>query len=730
MLEDFSPKTFIQPAKKPEYAEAQLGEVAKSVFSARGIEKLYRHQADGIRLAREGKNIVVVAPTASGKSEIYMNAVIEAALRGENSLVIYPTKALSRDQLKRFEALSIFGIRAEIYDGDTPQSKREKIRANPPRVLITNFDMLHFILLNNGKFNSFLDRLRIVVVDELHTYTGVFGGHVSNIAWRLGRVMEKKHKAKLQFICTSATIGNAKSFARLIFGGEFEEIIGEGAPTGDLEHVIINPEGESYTTASLRVAEELEKKTLIFANSHAVVERLGMIGKRMGLNMAVYRAGLDPEKRREIELRFKEGDLRILATTSALELGMDIGNVDAVVLAGFPGSITRMRQRTGRAGRKGQKAYGVYVARDNPLDQYYVENSEEYLHGEPENCFANPGNENLVKMHLLSSAKDALLSENETRGRENELNMLLESGLLKKLGKFYVPTPQGSKIARTLGIRGIGRNIRIVDAETEKQIGEREFPMAISELFEGAVYLHGGEAYMSEGLDLERGFAKIRKINQEVDFYTQALSIKEADVIGETKTRDALGYPVVDDSTTSYPKQEGGRGRFGYPLSFGKVHVKTTVHGFAVKETFSGRKMGEHTFGEPYVYDFNTYGIWIDLDALAGTVVNFGDGLHGFEHVFIAMIPALTGADAKELGGLSYPSGRMYVYDGVPEGNGVTDVVFGKFEKIAKMANERLENCGCGGGCPKCILDPMCGNDNHFLDKRAAREISACLSAP
>jgi DEAD/DEAH box helicase domain-containing protein len=707
MLDDFSPKIFIQPARRPEYGEIGLGDAAKSAFSSRGIEKLYKHQAEGIRLAREGKNLVVVAPTASGKSEIYMNAVIESAQRGEYSLVIYPTKALSRDQLKRFAQFSLFGIRAEVYDGDTSQSKREGVRKSPPQVLITNFDMLHYILLNNGLFHTFLEKLRLVVVDELHTYTGVFGGHVSNILWRLRRVMEKKHKAKLQFICTSATIGNAKSFANLIFGEEFEEVGGEGAPSGEFEHILIAPEAESYTTASLRIAEELEKKTLIFANSHSVVERLGLMGKRMGLNLSVYRAGLDQDKRRDLERAFKEGSVRMLATTSALELGMDIGDVDAVILAGFPGSITRVRQRIGRAGRKGQRAYGIYVARDNPLDQYYIDHPEEYLNGEPESCFANPNNENISRLHLISAAKDALLTDGELKGREADAEYLLEAGLLKKLGKFLVPTPSGTRLVRSLTIRGAGKSIRIVDSELEKQIGEREFPMAINELFEGAVYLHGGEAYMSESLELEYGVAKVRKVGQEVDFYTQALSIKEAEVIEERKTRDAIGYP----------------------LSFGKVHVKTTVHGFAVKETFTGRKLGEHSFPDPYVYDFNTCGIWIDMDPLAERVRNFGDGLHGFEHVFIAMIPALTGADSKELGGLSYPSGRMYVYDGAPDGNGVTDVAFGRFEKIARMAHGRLQGCKCDSGCPKCILDPMCGNDNHFLDKEAAREIAGEFSS-
>lgn len=701
MLDDFNFKSFIQPAKKPKYSKVELNEIAKSVFSERGIVKFYKHQAEGIKLAREGKNIVVVAPTASGKSEIYINAIIEAALCGQSSLVIYPTKALSRDQMKRFESLSIYGIRAEIYDGDTSPSKREKIRKEPPQIIITNFDMLHFMLLNNEKFNSFFEKLKICVVDELHTYTGVFGGHVGNIISRLKRILEKKHKRKIQFICTSATISNAKSFANLLFGEDFVEIIGEGAPSGEVQHIIIVPKGESYITTSLRIAEELEKKTLIFANSHLVAELLGIRGERIGLNIKVYRAGLNQDLRRELEHSFKSGNVRILATTSALELGMDIGDVDAVILAGFPGSITNLRQRVGRAGRKGQKAYGVYVARENPLDYYYVEHPEEYLNGEPEYCFANPSNEKLVKIHLLASAKDALLSENEVKGKEKEIQELVDSELLKKLGKFYILTSQGTKLINSLSIRGIGKNIRIIDAESEKQIGERAFPMAITELFEGAIYLHGGQPYISEKLDLKYGIAKVRKINEEVNFYTQALSTKEAEVIKEMKSRTVLDFS----------------------LCFGKIHITTTVHGFLIKDD-SERKLSEHSFEQPYVFDFDTYGIWVDFDSLVPKIENFGEGLHGFEHVFIAMIPALTGADPKEVGGLSYPSGRMYVYDGIPDGSGATSIVYEKFEKIAKMAEERLELCDCENGCPKCILDAMCGNDNYMLNKESARKIS------
>ncbi|MEW5996548.1 MAG: DEAD/DEAH box helicase [Candidatus Micrarchaeota archaeon] len=702
MLEDFSPVERVEPARKPVFSEYPLQPFIKGVFEGRGIKQLYEHQAKGIQLVREGKNVVVVAPTAGGKSEVFIVPAVEGALKGGNTLLLYPTKALARDQLERLLEFRIYGVRTEVYDGDTSQNAREKIRANPPQIIISNVDMLHFILLHNRLFNAFFEKLKYVVLDEIHIYSGVLGSHVYNILWRLKRLMRKKYKREIQFIATSATIGNAKDFAEELVGEKFELVEGTSSPRSEFHHFIINPV-DSYLVASLKVAQEIGRKALIFGNSHSTVERIGLIAEGMGLDLRVYRSGLSQEERRAVEKEFREGRARFLASTSALELGMDMGDTDVVILAGFPGTVTRVKQRLGRCGRKGQKAYGIFVARENPLDQYYVENPDQYLYGDPENCFVNPKNEKVRRMHVLSAAKDLMHSPEEIDENISPiLASLAEEELVKKWGSLISITKEGAKRARTMNIRSIGEAVRIYDSSREKFIGERDMHMAISELFEGAIYLHGGRAFMSQKLDLESKIATVEPLGRKVEEYTHALRTKEAEVVGQLETRDCLGHP----------------------LSFGKVHIVDTVYGFAIKDAYSGTRLGEHHFETPYIYEFDTYAIWLDADGLVPVIPDFGDGLHAFEHVSISMMPAITGADPKEIGGISYPTGRMYVYDGIPDGNGITHIVYGKFESVTRMALDRLEKCPCEKGCPKCILDPMCGNDNRYLDKESGKMIA------
>ncbi|MCK4319155.1 DEAD/DEAH box helicase [Candidatus Micrarchaeota archaeon] len=704
MLEQFSPKRAFKRNQRIKYGEVGLNPIVKSVFSQIGIEKLYKHQAEGIKKVKKGKNVVITAPTASGKSEIFLSAIVEKAVEGKTVLLLYPTKALERDQLKRFEPFRLYGIRAEIYDGDVPQHKRKKIRENPPQVLITNMDMLHHILLNNRLFEEFLSKLGLVVVDEIHTYSGTLGAHSANIVMRLKRLLKNRFKRKLQFIATSATVMNAGGFCEKLFGEAFEEVKGAGGSRGKVEHVLINPETESYTTTSLRVAEELGVKTLIFGNSHSVVERLGLMGKGMDIPVMVYRAGLTYKNREKLEQEFKKNRNAVMATTSALELGMDMGDVDAVILAGFPGSITKVEQRIGRCGRKGQEAYGVFIARESPLDMYYYENEEEYLHGEPESCYVNPGNGHILKWHVLSSAKDLMLTkeEIEENGWEEIVKELEEEGLMKRWGYFYSVSIEGARRIHKLNIRSGGKNIRILDAGTQKQIGQRDIAMAIGELFEGAIYLHGGRAFVSKGLDLENGVAYVELVGDNVEAYTQPVREREAEVLEEKKHKE-MGEIA---------------------LSYGKIHIRDSVSGFVVKDVFRGTRIGNQNFEEPYVYEYDTYALWMDIDPFSFDVEDFQGGIHGFEHVFISMSPAVSGGDQKEVGGISYPSGRMYVYEGMEEGNGISDIIYSNFSRIARMSYERLKNCECESGCPKCILDSQCGNDNYYLHKDSAKEIS------
>src|SRR3989338_805887 len=442
MLEGFSPKVFLEKETDASFGECEIDEKLAFVLSNRGIRRLYAHQCEAIGKIGEGKNIVIVAPTASGKTESYMLPAVLAALRGESVLVVYPTKALSRDQLARWKEFSLLGVRAEVYDGDTSDYWREKIRQSPPHVLITNFDMLHFLLMQSRIFAPFWKNLRLVIVDDLHTYSGVLGAHVSNIAWRLKRVCKMHQNVKkLQFACCSATIANAREFANAVFEEEFEEVSARGAPKPPLEHYVVNPQDESYTTAALKITKELGRKTLVFCNSHAVAERMGVMASDMGFSMLAYRAGLSMGERREIEDKFRSGSLRALATTSALELGIDIGSVDAVVLAGFPGTITRFRQRVGRAGRKGQKAYAVYVARDNPLDQYFAESAGRDLQGEPERGYVNAANEPFSQAHIICASRDFPLGDAELEGKRRQLAAdLLQKGMLRRWGSRLIPS--------------------------------------------------------------------------------------------------------------------------------------------------------------------------------------------------------------------------------------------------------------------------------------------------
>ncbi len=705
MLEDYHPIEEIEPAREAQYSDFPLSPTIKNVFASRGIEHLYRHQAEGILQVQEGKNVVIVAPTAGGKSEVFIVPAIDAAVNGDNTLLLYPTKALARDQHLRFSEFALYGVRTETYDGDTPQGKREKIRASPPQILISNMDMLHFILLNNRLFTKFFEKLKYVVLDEVHVYSGIFGAHASNVLWRLKRLIKKKYNRDIQFIATSATVGNAKEFSEGLCGEDFVLVEGDSSPRSEFHHLLISPQ-ESYSVAALRIADDLGRKALIFGNSHSLVERMGMMASRMNIPLAVYRSGLRQDDRRKIESDFKAGRIKYLATTSALELGIDIGDTDVVVLAGFPGTITRVRQRIGRCGRKGQKGYGIFVAKESPLDQYYVENREEYLHGEPENCYINPKNENVHRLHTLSAAKDMMFSPEEIDEETLKiLESLEEEELLKKWGNFYSTTKEGAMRARLINLRSAGASVKIYNTETEKRIGERGVGMALKELFEGAIYLHGGRSYFSKKLDLEKMEAWVEPMNRAVEEYTSALSNKSAEVVEELASRECLGHK----------------------LSFGKVHIAEEVYGFIIKDMFGSTKIGEHTFETPYIHEYDTYALWIDVEDMVYDIPEFGDGLHAFEHVSISMMPAITGADPKELGGLSYPSGRMYVYDSVEDGNGVTQVVFSKFEKIVQMSKDRLEKCDCEKGCPKCILDPMCGNDNRYLNKESGKLIAEKL---
>ncbi len=705
MLEGYSPRFIDEPERKPEFDDGvALPEGIREILKGRGVERLWKHQAQAIRAIRDGKNLVLVAPTAAGKTECYMVPVVEAALGGKCSLLVFPTKALSRDQWARIREFALLGVRAEVYDGDTPQGKRAKIRKDMPHVVITNADMLHYMLMHFRLWKEFLAKLKYVVVDEIHAYSGTVGSNVANVLWRLKRVQKLGGNAPPQFIVSSATVGNPAEFAKKVCGEEnFELVEGVGSPRGKVRHVVISSTGESAVTTCLKVAKELNRHTLIFGNSHSMVERLGMVARKMGLPLEVYRSGLPSDKRRDLEMGFHSGRIKMLASTSALELGMDVGGADACILAGFPGTITRLRQRIGRVGRKGQESVAVYVAREAPLDLYYAEHPEIYLYGKAESCHAKPDNPFIRKNHLLSAAKDWPIQEGELGEEDEKLaKALADDGLMKEWAGMRIPTKEGTKKVQGLSLRNAGKRVRIIDAYSKKLVGEREESIAIGELFKGAIYLIGGQRFVSRGLDLEEGVAFVERMQGEDGMYTQALRNKHASIISTL-----------------------GEMKFGeVGLQRGKVHIRSEVYGYTTKDSFSGGTISRAELDEPLAYEFDTYAFWADWSSWADGTPAFAEGLHALEHVTISMMPALSGADPAEIGGISYPNGTIFYYEGQEGGSGLAEVVMPRYAECVGMAFERLKKCECEIGCPKCIFSPQCGNDNHYLDKERGKRLA------
>ncbi|MCX8163388.1 MAG: DEAD/DEAH box helicase [Candidatus Micrarchaeota archaeon] len=705
MLKDFSPIVIEEKEKTAQYVDYEIDLEIKNVLEGRGIKKFYKYQKEAIEKILANKNVIIMAPTAAGKTECYLIPSINAARKGKRSLLIYPTKALATDQLKRFKEFSIFGIKTEIYDGDTPAHIREKIRNEPPHCLITNFDMLHFILLNNRLWKKFFSSLKYVIIDEAHSYCGIFGCHVANIIERLERIT-KEYGQELNYILSSATIGNPLEFCRELVGkNDFQVIEAEGCPRGKIIHYIINQPDESIVSTAIKVAKEINKKTIIFGNSHNLVERISYLANKLDFSIQVYRAGLTPEKRREIEKDFAEGRINCIAATSALELGIDIKDADVAILAGFPGSVTKTKQRIGRVGRKNQTSYAIFIAKQSPLDQYYATNPSQYLEGSPENCYASKYNESIRKLQLIAAAKDKPIKSEELQGEDLELiKKATEERYLKEFKGLYFTTKKGTILARTISLRGTNKKIDIIDQQTKKKIGERETSLAIGELYEGAIYLLGGKRYLVQTIDLEKNFAYVREIEEEEDWniYTQAYKQKELEII------QTLSQQKIDDLLIEY----------------GKIYVQNTVDRYAIKNIYTNQTLAINNLKTPLTYNYYTYGFWLDLANYLELKREELEGLHAFEHITISMMGAISGVDQSEIGGISYPTGRIIYYEGIEGGTGACFPIIRNYKKCVEMALDRLKKCDCIEGCPKCIFSPQCGNDNKYLNKEMAIEIA------
>ena len=696
----------------------------------------YAHQARALELVEPGRGVVVATPTASGKSLVFQVPTLAALESNGTALYLYPTKALAHDQLGKLKAqaerLGLDGLIAE-YDGDTPDDLRARVKASG-RVVFTNPDMLHFgILPRHPDWAEFFSRLQVIAVDEVHYYRGVMGSHVGNVLRRLLRIAAQ-YGANPAVIAASATIANPEEHARNLTGLVFSAVTEDSGPRSEREFIIwepmkldqaglrrrsVNSEAADLATALLRTGV----KSIVFTNSRKSAElvrryaSLELMDSEM-TRIATYRSGYTAFERRDLERRFREGEITVMVATNALELGVDVGGVDCVVMVGYPGSINALWQRAGRAGRGGTRAASILIPGENPLDQYYVSHPDLLVAGKPEQAVADPGNVVIHPLHAHCAARERPIQDGEDvlLGRLGE-----ELGLVRRGTKFYSPKkyPHGEVV-----LRGSGRGNFTIRTREGALLGHIDEANAYWDVHPGAIYLHQGENYYVRNLDLEKRVAVL--ISSLEDYYTQ---------------------PRADTDVTI----QGGE-LSAYGVSVGRVDVRRQVVGYVKKRYRSESSLGEEMLELPAL-EFQTEALWFPIpEALELPPAILPGAIHALEHAMIGLLPAFVLCERADVGGVSYPAygittpvrlepddpktreleridpgglPTIFIYDGYPGGVGYARAGVGVFTEWLTATRDLLRDCPCKSGCPRCTLSPKCGNGNEPLDKRGACELAS-----
>jgi DEAD/DEAH box helicase domain-containing protein len=725
----------VLPAREPALeALPSLPDPLPARLSNLGIAGLYPHQRRGLELLSEGKNVVVATGTASGKTLVYNLHVARNVLEEQRrtALYLFPTKALARDQLRQIRELRLPQLRPAVYDGDTPHSERPLIRRTA-NLILTNPDMLHAAILpGHARWADFFLRLTLVVVDEAHVARGVFGSHVAMVLRRLRRLVAH-YGGDPRFLLASATIGNPGELAERLVGLPFEEVAEDASPRGEKLFCLWNPplvdedagvrKGAISESAFLlsRLVESGER-AIAFCRSRRAAELLAEITRRdlpaeLGKKVKAYRAGYLPEERRRLERALAEGELLAVAATTALELGIDVGSLDASVLAGYPGTRASMWQQSGRAGRRTAGSLAFLVAQDDPLDQFLVTHPEDLFRKPAEAAVVDPTNPYILEPHLSCAAREYPLSPEELEffgeAAPAAAASLLEEGKLVERRKLL--HHRGESPHRAVDIRSAsGHLILIVEEDTGALLGTVDEARAFYQVHQGAVYLHQGEQYEVVRLDLEGRVALVRPA--DVDFWTQARDITDIDVLG------ALVESKVG----------------GTPMFFGPVRVTNQVVGFQRKLHITGEVVDLVPLDLP-AQTLITRSVWwavpeTVIERAGVTPASLPGAAHAAEHAAIGLLPLVATCDRWDVGGVStafHPdtgSCAIFIYDGYPGGAGISERGFMAGERLLRATMEAIRACPCQSGCPSCVQSPKCGNGNEPLDKpRAAALIEAML---
>ncbi len=726
------------PPRAANYAELDepLVESLQNCLKEHDMASLYTHQVEAINNARQGRNVIVVTSSASGKSLCYNNAVMQALVTEPDSRALYrfPTKALAQDQLRALRELfcpDLFKTEEfNTFDGDTPYTERGEIRKRA-RIILTNPDMLHVgILPNHQPWSRLLHRLRYVIIDEAHIYRGVFGSHVAGVLRRLRRLCNL-YGSNPQFIFSSATIANPGEHAERLTGLPFTVVDNDGAPHGGKDFVFWNPPIIDKTKAIRRSANseatnlftELVSqgtRTLTFARTRRLTEliytysrdRLNELKPDLAERIKAYRAGYLPQERRKIEQELFNGQLLGVVATVALELGIDIGDLEATVLTGYPGSIASTWQQAGRSGRGRRSSLSFLIGLDSPLDQYFMRHPEFFFQKSFEHALINPENPYILRAHLLCAAWELPLTSNDeklfgslfspTRAELEKQYMLRE-----RKGRWYL-SPTISYPAQAINIRSTsGENFALIDTAAGSLLETIEANVAFFQIHPGAIYLHQGESYLVTNLDLAGHTAYAKPAN--VNYYTQTKELNDLRIIKVTHEKSC--GPVK--------------------AYLGEVEVTTTVVGFKKKAQFTEEVIGEEPLDLP-PQKFPTVALWFDLPAeavarLDREQLDFAGGLHATEHAAIGILPLFALCDRNDIGGISTPlhpdtgKTQIFIYDAYPGGIGIAEKGFDLIGELWQATLKTIIECPCQDGCPSCIQSPKCGNNNKPLDKKAAQ---------
>ena len=692
------------------------------------IKALYAHQAEAIQKIRQGKNVVIATPTASGKTLIYTLPVIESLLKDPQAkaLYVFPLKALEQDQLKflsefiaPLQSQPNLSTPAAIYDGDTSSYRRQKIRQALPPVLITNPDMIHLSLLPfHTQWASFFQNLRFVILDELHTYRGIFGSHLTQIMRRLKRVCEFYGSAP-QFIACSATMANAQEFAEKITGLPFVAIEESSAPRAGRNFLFLNPTVSPYTLAVKLFLDALDNgfRTLAFTQARKITELIHtwILKDRPDLKGRVssYRAGFLPEERREIEKKLVSGELWGVVSTSALELGIDIGGLDVCILVGYPGTIAATWQRGGRVGRGDQESLIALIAQPDALDQYFMRHPQDFFQRGFEKAIVDPHNSVIVSKHLTCAAAEIPLRQDDNFFPLNKYRPLVEQLVS---AKELLPSASGREWFahrlhphRLVDIRSAGEGFAIFEEKTKRLIGQISVPRVYTECHPGAIYLHRADTYLIKNLDLGKREVWAEAI--EVDYYTRARQQKETEILSVNLQKE-------------FPR---------FTACYGRLKVTEKVIGFEKRRIF-GQDLWQVQELDLPSYVFETMGLWIILPPEITSLVqreggHFMGGIHALEHAAIALFPLFALCDRNDVGGICYPvhpqlgKPAIFIYDGYPGGVGLAEYGYTFLTELLQKTLELIKNCPCLDGCPSCVHSPKCGSGNKPLDKKAAEII-------